>query len=212
MILLVALYPNHLNLNGDLANIKVLQKRLSWRGVESQIVLVDKSQPMPPECDFVLIGHGSEAAWDDIEDDFAKVSASLIEQFQGGLPGLAVATGYERLAQLNLGQSPTKGTTSADRRERVSRFALAGLDGRDALGYINSDSALEPIVRHGNLVGTLLHGPVLAKNEWLAETLIQAIFNRRGEQLPAIQAKEKADQVADLITKVWELEEPLARE
>lgn len=211
MISLVALYPNHLNLNGDLANIKVLQRRLSWRGVESTIRLVEKGKSIPSDCDFILIGHGSEAAWNDIEEDFDQASTSIAELFTNDLPGLAVASGYERLARLQLGAPVAPGNGLA-RTERVSKFALASIDGHQALGYINSDAALEPLVRYGNVFGTLLHGPVLAKNEWLAETLIRAIFDRRGLPLPPIMAKEKADQVADLISKVWELEEPLARE
>jgi CobQ-like glutamine amidotransferase family enzyme len=67
-------------------------------------------------------------------------------------------------------------------------------------------------MRIKNVIGTLLHGPVLAKNAWLAELIIEAIFERREVSLPPVQAIEKADQVAGLISKVWELEEPLARE
>ncbi|MEN9955915.1 MAG: hypothetical protein RLY34_722, partial [Actinomycetota bacterium] len=34
MINLVALFPNHLDLNGDQANLKVAKKRLEWLGYE----------------------------------------------------------------------------------------------------------------------------------------------------------------------------------
>jgi len=58
IVSLVALFPNHLNLNGDLANIKVLTERLAWRGVTAVVTLVEKGDPLPTEADFILLGHG----------------------------------------------------------------------------------------------------------------------------------------------------------
>jgi CobQ-like glutamine amidotransferase family enzyme len=212
IIQLVALFPDHLNLNGDLANIRVLQKRLAWRGVTATVSLVDKNGTIPTDADFILLGHGSEAAWVDLAKDLERLRPKLINAFESGVAGLAVASGYERLFDQN--ETPTIGLIQAKvlRTERTSRFVLATLDGQEALGYLNSDAQLEPLMRIKNVIGTLLHGPVLAKNAWLAELIIEAIFERREVSLPPVQAIEKADQVAGLISKVWELEEPLARE
>lgn len=211
MISLIALFPNHLNLNGDLANLRVLQKRLAFRGVESQITVVEKHDVMPVEVDFILLGHGSEAAWADLEDDIKRLKTELVTAFQQGTPGLAVASGYERLfdfgqASLGLIAEPVA------RAERTSHFVLAELGDSQALGYVNSDASLPPLMRFENLFGTLLHGPILAKNAWLAELIIELIFERRNAQVPQIQEQEKADQLAGLISKIWELEEPLTRE
>jgi CobQ-like glutamine amidotransferase family enzyme len=212
MISLVALYPNHLNLNGDLANIKVLQRRLLWRGVDSSVSMIEKGDSLPDKPDFILIGHGSDAAWNDISTDLEKRFDKLNAFFNSGVAGLAVATGYEKLGELAKG-SPLGLAIGADLKiERVSKFSVVELECKQALGYINSDSGLKPLTRYRNLLATLLHGPIFAKNEWLAEAAIASIFERRGEAVPAIQAKEKADQVADLIAKIWELEEPLAGE
>jgi CobQ-like glutamine amidotransferase family enzyme len=212
IIQLVALFPDHLNLNGDLANIRVLQKRLAWRGVTATVSLVDKNGTIPTDADFILLGHGSEAAWVDLAKDLERLRPKLINAFESGVAGLAVASGYERLFDQN--ETPSIGLIQAKvlRTERTSRFVLATLDGQEALGYLNSDAQLEPLMRIKNVIGTLLHGPVLAKNAWLAELIIEAIFERREVSLPPVQAIEKADQVAGLISKVWELEEPLARE
>jgi len=212
IIQLVALFPDHLNLNGDLANIRVLQKRLAWRGVTATVSLVDKNGTIPTDADFILLGHGSDAAWVDLAKDLERLRPKLINAFVSGVAGLAVASGYERLFDQN--ETPTIGLIQAKvlRTERTSRFVLATLDGQEALGYLNSDAQLEPLMRIKNVIGTLLHGPVLAKNAWLAELIIEAIFERRKVSLPPVQAIEKADQVAGLISKVWELEEPLARE
>ncbi len=209
---LVALFPNHLNLNGDLANIRVLQQQLAWRGVESSVSFVEKGNSIPKGADFLLLGHGSEAAWNDLERDLRSIKTELVEAFEQGMPGLAVASGFERLydltprASLNLLREPVL------RTERSSRFALAELGGNQALGYLNSDAQLPLLTKIHNLYGTLLHGPILAKNQWLVDSILKSIFERRLTPLPEIRAKEKADQVADLISKIWDLEEPLTRE
>lgn len=212
MISLVALFPNHLNLNGDLANIKVLQQRLAWRNVDCVVTFVDKGENVPAGADFILLGHGSEAAWADLQDDLHRITPELTKAFENGLPGLAVASGYERLFKLEDGVSLALDSRVVKRIERSSKFVIAELGENRALGYVNSDAELEPLIRLQNLFGTLLHGPVLAKNVWLAESIIRAIFDRRGETVPEILAKDKADQVAGFISKIWELEEPLARE
>jgi len=212
IISLVALFPNHLNLNGDLANIRVLQQRLAWRGVECVVTLVEKGDSIPKDTDFILIGHGSEAAWNDLEVAFGFIKTDLVNAFESGVSGLAVASGYERLYDLSPRASLALFPDPILRTERSSRFTLGELAGHQTLGYLNSDAKLPLLVQHQNLYGTLLHGPVLAKNEWLAESIIKSIFERRHAPLPEIRAKEKADQVAGLISKIWELEEPLARE
>lgn len=212
MISIVVMYPSHLNLNGDLANAKVLKQRLSWRGVDSTITYVEKGDKLPDRPDFILLGHGSEAAWDDISAHLESHFDELLDFFESGVPGLVVASGYERMRDLAIGTSLARAFGPEGKIARVSKFALAELDGKQALGYINSTAALAPLVRYQNLFATLLHGPVLAKNEWLAEQVIESIFERRGQVVPEIQAREKADRVADLIAKVWELEETLARE
>lgn len=212
IISLVALFPSHLNLNGDVANIRVLQQRLSWRGVESVVTFVNKGEQIPVGADFILIGHGSEAAWEDLAQDLIALKPDLIEAFEQGMPGLAVATGYERLFDLAPKACLALYAEPVLRTERISKFALADFGAHQALGYLNSDAKLPLVQKFENLFGTLLHGPVLAKNAWLAEIIIEAIFERRQTPLPEIRAKEKADRVADLVSKVWELEAPLARE
>lgn len=209
---LVALFPTHLNLNGDLANIKVLQERLAWRNVSTEVTFVNKGDNIPDDADFLLIGHGSEAAWTDLQEDLNRLRPRIRESFERGVAGLAVASGYERIFQLDASASLDIIAKPVSRTERVSRFYLAQLEDHNALGYINSDADLPALTRINNLFGTLLHGPVLAKNEWLADSIINCIFEMRGAELPELREKEKAGLVADLISKIWELEEPLARE
>jgi len=160
IVSLVALYPSHLNLNGDLANIKILQQRLAWRGVTATVTNVEKGDGLPDSPDFILLGHGSEAAWADLDSDLARLKPQLLSTFENGVAGLAVASGYERLFQLESGFSLGLLPLKIQRQERLSRFVIADLEGNEALGYLNSDADIEPLMRINKLIGTLPVGRI----------------------------------------------------
>jgi CobQ-like glutamine amidotransferase family enzyme len=67
VIRLGAISPTHLNLNGDLGNLLVLNKRLEWRNVASSIEHLNGSEDLN-DFDFILVGHGSNAAWKQLLD------------------------------------------------------------------------------------------------------------------------------------------------
>lgn len=55
------LYPDLLGTYGDGGNALVLQKRLAWRGIEAEIVMVDAGDAVPESCDIYLLGGGEDA-------------------------------------------------------------------------------------------------------------------------------------------------------
>lgn len=156
-----ALYPEHLDLNGDHANLLVLQMRLAWREVEAEIIVVDKPRDLS-DFDLILVGHGTKDAWAAI----SEIDADLIEQVTGLIradkPVLAISSGYEKLI-LEMGKS------KIEYGERVSEFREK--DG--FVGYVNSEAILPEIDFVKNAVLTLFHGPVLAKNPKLADQMIE---------------------------------------
>ncbi|MEY3484035.1 MAG: hypothetical protein RLZZ218_870, partial [Actinomycetota bacterium] len=91
-IRLAALYPNHLNLNGDLANLLVLHKRLEWYGLEAEIVYVDKPTDLT-KFDVVLLGHGSRDAWSQLEDIDPELIPSVASLVSAGKKVMAVSSG-----------------------------------------------------------------------------------------------------------------------
>ena len=155
-----ALYPDHLDLNGDHANLLVLQKRLEWRGVNSEIVSVDRPTNLS-EFDFVLLGHGSDAAWAEVLRIDSKLLNNIVELVSSGCNVLAVASGYQKLHEL-------MNKEAALLIERVSEFK--SFDG--VVGYVNTEFDLPEISRTKNSVFALFHGPVLAKNPQLADEII----------------------------------------
>lgn len=157
-----ALYPDHLDLNGDHGNLLVLKQRLKWRGVQADIIQVDRPVDLD-SFDLVLLGHGSTDAWLDVQRMDPHLVTNVAALVRAGKPVMAVSSGYERLiTELE--------SISIDRCERVSEFR--DIDG--VVGYVNSDAVLPEIRTVMNCVLTLFHGPVLAKNPQLADKIISS--------------------------------------
>ena len=177
MIRLLELYPEHLNLNGDRANLLVLQRRLEWASIRVERFTHRPGQPLPAtRPDFVLLGHGSPAAWRQIYADLARVVPELEAWMAAGTQLLAVSSGFAALHGL-LKSLPS----SIDRQERISKFEVVDTEGGEVIGYLNSDLVLEPFMRDVNFIGTLLHGPMLAKTTWLADEIIEKILSEKPE-------------------------------
>lgn len=209
---LLVLYPEHLNLNGDVANAGILARRMNWYGLSAAIEFHNLGDQLPSYIpDFVLLGHGSGAAWVALEPDLKGIWPQLREWLDAGVVGLAVNSGQELLHT-----EPFKffdGQLSA--AERSSKFVAEAATYHDAageiLGYRNTVFDSPTLEVKGSFVGTALHGPVLAKNAWLADAMIRKICGE--QQLPASQtSQQQLDEVARLEAGIRELEVALANE
>lgn len=178
MITLAQLYPDHLNLNGDAGNLLVLEKRIGWSGFTSSSIAIQPGQTPANGPDFLLIGHGSSAAWRQVYSDLARLAPTIQQWLHEGTQVLAVSSGFAALHGLLPGLP-----TSVSRVERVSAFVVDEFEGEKIYGYRNTDLDLENLVRAGGVIGTMLHGPILAKNTWLADALIEKLTfgKQRGE-------------------------------
>jgi CobQ-like glutamine amidotransferase family enzyme len=206
MIRLLELYPEHLNLNGDRGNLQVLEKRLGWASVDVQSFTHRPGQPLPATApDFVLIGHGSPAAWRQVYADLSRIAPTLQEWLDGGTQFLAVSSGFAALHGL-LSELPQ----SVQRIARVSKFEEAKSAGFEAIGYRNSDLDLPSLMVSGNFVGTLLHGPLLAKNETLADSIVERLLSRANVTV-AVGSTKKSE-VSGYASKASELALELASE
>ena len=162
VIRLGAISPTHLNLNGDLGNLLVLKKRLEWRNVESSIEHLNGSEDLN-DFEFILVGHGSNAAWKQLLDSRSDLLGKLVAYVESDVALLAVASAADRLQPLLTGVEVTFG-------DRVSEF----LDVDGVVGYKNSGSQGENLSCYKNALLTQLHGPVLAKNPELADQIISS--------------------------------------
>lgn len=208
MIRLGVLFPEHLNLNGDYGNIEVISRQLEWRGMASEIVAVGTPSELASGLDFLLIGHGSSAAWESIDEEFRGLLAPLKALLAGGLPGMSVSSGFEQMVRGSVFEGLTANSVSS----RTSKFVVQQDVEGEVLGYLNADVDLPIIHRESNFIGTMLHGPILAKNPALLEEVLFKICSSAGLELGPLHANEKAGLLADLVDKVWELERELASE
>jgi CobQ-like glutamine amidotransferase family enzyme len=206
MIRLLELYPDHLNLNGDRGNITVLQRRLEWAGADVEIFTHKPGQPLPATApDFVLLGHGSVAAWRQVYSDLSRIAPQLQTWLEGSTQMLAVSSGFAALHGL-MSQLPEK----VQRVPRESKFVIADDSGESVVGYKNTDLDLPDFARYGNLIGTVLHGPVFAKNEALAERVLIPMLHAESE-MAFLQSSRKLD-VSDYARKASDLATELASE
>ncbi len=163
-LMLAVLYPGHLNLNGDAANFDVLQRRLEWSGISSEVHHIKKPTNLE-KFDYVLLGHGSTHAWSQLADIDPALIPNLVELVRAGVPVMAVSSGYEILFEA------LKGSTTKH-AERVSEFK----DSDGVVGYVNSEAQLPEITWVENSLLTLFHGPVFAKNPDLADKFLGNVF------------------------------------
>jgi len=189
--------PIRLNLNGDQANMLVLRKRLEWLGYESKLTILDSLADVTEfskrfedssKEKFLLLGHGSRAAMASFEPVAAEIRSTVLEMASNGLVGLAVGSSYELLQP------------SFKRVSRNSDYAdIAPIDGLPRLfGYVNSDTDLKPVSRLGqNFVGSLVHGPLLARSPELADYFL----NLLGVQTKANARSKEVDAFAEGASK-----------
>lgn len=68
---IVSVYPELLGTYGDVGNVQVLEKRLAWRGVPAEVVVVSVREPLPSAGDLYVLG-GSE------DDNQARAMEGLV--------------------------------------------------------------------------------------------------------------------------------------
>jgi hypothetical protein len=208
-------FPEHLDLNGDQANLLVASKRLEWLGFEVEIASIDKATKLPLYADLIFVGHGSLAAWADIQDFMTNAITWISQSVQEGSAFMAVASGHEWAIRSGLLAGDAMPT------ERISKFEIAEVEGREVLGYLNSSTSAPVIQKTDLLLGTQLHGPILAKNPKFADSYLVEIATSRGIEKHKTAGNpgsdvdplnNNADLVAGIVKQVWELERDLASE
>jgi len=190
-----------LNLNGDLQNILVLAKRLNARGLSCEVIELNGSNfesEFARGLSLAFVGHGSEAAWAAIDSSDTNFESSLLALADAGVPILGVSSGFERLIQIGLTD------LTLTKKERRSEFVQVEWNAMEIIGYLNSDLEAPLFYRRENIFGTLLHGPLLAKNPLLADYFIEMVTNSPMAQADAgsIEILAELDALANMARDV----------
>jgi CobQ-like glutamine amidotransferase family enzyme len=199
---ILSVFPELLNVNGDAENAAVLAARSRWAGRSARVVRLGLNDPTPTDAPgIVVIGSTTDAALPSVLDALSRSRSALAEWIAAGVPVLAVGTGWEALSTSialadgvvdGLGLVPGSAATAdarvSDDLVITSRFGrLVGYEnhardytlepGTEPLGEIvygrgNGLAGSSEGMIVGNIIGTHLHGPVLAKNPTLADHLL----------------------------------------
>ena len=145
------LYPEAMNLYGDMGNVRVLQRRAEWRGIAVEIVDVGPGPAELDRYDLVFFGGGQDRDQSRIFEDFADHKrASLGRAVDERAAVLAVCGGYQLLghAYVDADGRELRGLSLLDLRSRagsdrwignvvVESDASLGLQPRTLVGFEN---------------------------------------------------------------------------
>jgi len=216
---IATLLPGLQNTNGDAENAHVLARRAGWAGLDARVVGVGSREELPAQVDLIVLGSGNDSALATSRATLATLQDELRTWGTEGVPILAVGTGWELLSWgierpdgsvveglgILPGRAvPRSGRATGDLVVASPRFGtLVGFENhaRDYVGAEGSplgrvrsgtgngrDAGQEGVVM-GSVIGTHLHGPVLAKNPSFADALLSLAAGRAGQEyVPGEQA------------------------
>lgn len=97
-IIIAHLYPELMDLYGDIGNLICLNKRIEWYGHKCTIVNIHLNSTFDlSEFDMLFMGSGSEREQDLVYDDLLKKADSLRVGIENGLPALFISGAYQLL-------------------------------------------------------------------------------------------------------------------
>lgn len=93
-IKIVLVYQSLLGIYGDRGNAVILHKRLQWRGIDSELVVVEPGQELPADGAVYLLGGGEDQAQVSAVAAL-KADGNLHRGLQDGAALFAVCAGYQ---------------------------------------------------------------------------------------------------------------------
>jgi CobQ-like glutamine amidotransferase family enzyme len=104
VIRIVPLYPELLSIYADRGNVRVLEQRARWRGLEPQVLPVRFGDALDPDgADVILIGGGQDRDQVLVADELRRQTPRIREALAQGAALLAVCGGYQLLGHRYLG-------------------------------------------------------------------------------------------------------------
>jgi len=95
-IKLYHLYPDAMNLYGDLGNVLTLKKRCEWRDIEFEIVNVKIGTEVDfRDADIIFMGGGQDRGQSIIGNDLLKRGAAIRDVIEGGTVALTICGGFQ---------------------------------------------------------------------------------------------------------------------
>ena len=204
------LYPDLLNLYGDIGNMTTLKKRCEWRDISVQIDPIYGNEKISfTDYDLVFLGGGSDREQLLVRDKLIKMKKELTAYVNDGGVLAAVCGGYQLLGScyklenetiegleiLNIQTEVGKTRLISDVVIENEQFGtIVGFENHGGRTYINDHTPLGKVlygngnngtdgfegVLYKNVIATYLHGSLLPKNPKLADHIIKLMLEQRG--------------------------------
>ena len=101
------LYPELLNIYGDMGNIYALKKRCEWRNISAEVYNINQGADINPDLfDIYFIGGGQDKQQIDVAKELQKQKENLKQAAENNAVMLAICGGYQLLGKYYL---PHKG-------------------------------------------------------------------------------------------------------
>lgn len=204
------LYPDLLNLYGDIGNITVIKKRCEWRGIETQVDSIYGNEKINfTDYDLVFLGGGSDREQLLVRDKLISMKKEISSYVEDGGVLVAVCGGYQLLGSyykletetiqgleiLNIQTEVGKTRLISDVVLESEEFGtIVGFENHGGRTYINDHKPLGKVlygngnngtdgyegVVYKNVIATYLHGSLLPKNPVLSDHIIKMMLEQRG--------------------------------
>lgn len=93
------LYPELMNIYGDIGNIISLTKRCEWRSIKVEVKKLNPgfSDTELKNCNLLLMGGAQDKQQSIVNTDLKKHKKTLSEMIENGVPGLYICGGFQFL-------------------------------------------------------------------------------------------------------------------
>ena len=209
---IVRIHNELLGTYGDRGNADVLAFRAKWLGITSQIIDISYRDAIPVNGDIYLLG-GAEDSAQVLSCEAIARDGAIYDAVERGAVVLAVCAGFQiigrsyfangvenqGLALIDIQSVPGDRRYVGDIKIKDSILGLeyTGFEnhagktilgdgvqplGRVQTGFGNGDGKYDGAIS-GNIFGTYMHGPVLARNPEFADLLLARATGRKYQHL-----------------------------
>lgn len=92
---LTHLYPEKLNIYGDMGNIIALKKRCHWRDISLTVKNYPIGGELSPETDLYFIGGGEDTEQEEVSHDLYEITSQLRKDVESNVVVLAICGGFQ---------------------------------------------------------------------------------------------------------------------
>lgn len=203
------LFHDLMNLYGDYANVLALERALTQRGEDVEIMRRSVGDSLYfSEFDFIYIGSGTERSQKAALEYLRDCAEPLKSAVNGGAVVLATGNSFEMFGRkiTDRDKKVHEGLglfdfITEEGAERIVTDSVVELDGRELIGFVNKASGIygikEPLfavkqgagnslkdetsegIHAGNFYGTHIIGPLLIRNPFMAEYFAELLISRK---------------------------------